>query len=78
MAATARGADISADVSGLFTQTCGPLLAVLGDWVGFCIYAAGTQGANHADPALCQTTIALVDVLQIDMPQQALSTAVAR
>ena len=77
--ATIIGVIASIAIAGLFSQTDGLLLAVLGLWVGLCIYVAGMHDGNRAyAAALCCITVALIAVEQIDSPLQVFPTGVAR
>ncbi|WP_128923474.1 FUSC family protein [Bradyrhizobium guangxiense] len=77
--ATAIGVVASIAIAGLFSQTDGLLLAVLGIWIGLCVYAAGMLDGNRAyAAALCCITVALVDIQQIDTPLQVFPAGVAR
>lgn len=77
--ATAIGVVASIAIAGVFAQTDGLLLAVLGIWVGLCVYAAGMLDGNRAyAAALCCITVALVDIQQIDTPLQVFPAGVAR
>ncbi|WFU26910.1 FUSC family protein [Bradyrhizobium sp. CB1717] len=77
--ATAIGVAASIAIAGLFSQTDGLLLAVLGIWVGLCVYVAGMLDGNRAyAAALCCITVALVDIQQIDTPLQVFPAGVAR
>src|SRR5215470_7403062 len=46
--ATAIGVAASIAIAGFFSQTDGLLLAVLGAWVGLCIFAVGMLDGNRA------------------------------
>ncbi|WP_426610476.1 FUSC family protein [Bradyrhizobium sp. McL0616] len=77
--ATAIGVIASIAIAGMFSQTGGLLLAVLGIWVGVCTYVAGMLDGNRAyAAALCCITVALIAVEQIDTPLQVFPTGVAR
>lgn len=77
--ATAIGVIASIVIAGMFSQTGGLLLAVLGIWVGLCAYMAGMLDGNRAyAAALCCITVALIAVEQIDTPLQVFPTGVAR
>lgn len=77
--ATAVGVIASIAIAGMFSQTGGLLLAVLGIWVGLCAYMAGMLDGNRAyAAALCCITVALIAVEQIDTPLQVFPTGVAR
>ncbi|MET4325977.1 putative membrane protein YccC [Bradyrhizobium sp. i1.15.2] len=77
--ATAIGVAASIAIAGMFSQTDGLLLAVLGIWIGLCVYAVGMLDGNRAYAAsLCCTTVALIAVQQIDSPLQVFPTGVAR
>jgi len=77
--ATAIGVAASIAIAGFFSQTGGLLLAVLGVWVGLCVYAAGMLDGNRAyAAALSCITVALIAIQQIDSPQQVFPTGVAR
>lgn len=77
--ATAIGVAASIAIAGFFSQTGGLLLAVLGVWVGLCVYAAGMLDGNRAyAAALSCITVALIVIQQIDSPQQVFPTGVAR
>jgi uncharacterized membrane protein YccC len=77
--ATAIGLAASVVIAGFFSQTGGLLLAVLGVWVGLCVYAAGMLDGNRAyAAALSCITVALIVIQQIDSPQQVFPTGVAR
>ena len=77
--ATAIGVAASIAIAGMFSQTDGLLLAVLGIWVGLCVYAVGMLDGNRAYAAsLCCTTVALIAIQQIDSPLQVFPTGVAR
>ncbi|QOZ68127.1 FUSC family protein [Bradyrhizobium arachidis] len=79
LVATVIGVVASIAIAGLFSQTDGLLLAVLGMWVGLCVYVAGMLDGNRAyAAALCCITVALVAVQQIDTPLQVFPTGVAR
>lgn len=77
--ATVIGVIASIAIAGMFSQTGGLLLAVLGIWVGLCAYVAGMLDGNRAYAAvLCCITVALIAVQQIDTPLQVFPTGVAR
>lgn len=77
--ATAIGAAASIVIAGFFSQTEGLLLAVLGAWVGLCVFVAGMLDGNRAyAAALSCITVALITIQQIDSPQQVFPTGVAR
>jgi len=77
--ATAIGVAASIAIAGVFSQTDGLLLAVLGIWVGLCVYVVGMLDGNRAYAAsLCCTTVALIAIQQIDTPLQVFPTGVAR
>ncbi|MBW5435048.1 FUSC family protein [Bradyrhizobium canariense] len=77
--ATAIGVAASIAIAGMFSQTDGLLLAVLGIWIGLCVYAVGMLDGNRAYAAsLCCTTVALIAIQQIDSPLQVFPTGVAR
>lgn len=77
--ATAIGVVASIAIAGVFSQTDGLLLAVLGIWVGLCVYVAGMLDGNRAyAAALCCITVALVAIQQIDTPLQVFPAGVAR
>ncbi|MET4039905.1 putative membrane protein YccC [Bradyrhizobium sp. RT6a] len=77
--ATAIGVTASIAIAGVFAQTDGLLLAVLGIWVGLCVCAVGMLDGNRAYAAsLCCTTVALIAIQQIDSPLQVFPTGVAR
>lgn len=77
--ATVIGVIASIAIAGMFSQTGGLLLAVLGIWVGLCAYVAGMLDGNRAyAAALCCITVALIAVQQIDTPLQVFPTGVAR
>ena len=77
--ATVIGVIASIAIAGMFSQTDGLLLAVLGIWVGLCTYVAGMHDGNRAyAAALCCITVALIAVEQIDTPLQVFPTGVAR
>ncbi|MGY8707359.1 FUSC family protein [Bradyrhizobium sp. 18BD] len=77
--ATIIGVIASIAIAGMFSQTDGLLLGVLGIWVGLCAYAAGMLDGNRAyAAALCCITVALIAVQQIDTPLQVFATGVAR
>lgn len=77
--ATIIGVIASIAIAGMFSQTGGLLLAVLGIWVGLCAYVAGMLDGNRAyAAALCCITVALIAVQQIDTPLQVFPTGVAR
>ncbi|PJG56259.1 hypothetical protein CVM73_05495 [Bradyrhizobium forestalis] len=77
--ATAIGVAASIAIAGMFSQTDSLLLAVLGIWVGLCVYVAGMLDGNRAyAAALCCITVALIDIQQIDTPLQVVPTGVAR
>jgi len=77
--ATAIGVAASIAIAGMFSQTDGLLLAVLGLWIGLCVYVAGMLDGNRAyAAALCCITVALVDIQQIDTPLQVFPAGVAR
>ncbi|APO48819.1 FUSC family protein [Bradyrhizobium diazoefficiens] len=77
--ATVIGVIASIAIAGLFSQTGGLLLVVLGIWVGLCTYVAGLLDGNRAyAAALCCITVALIAVEQIDTPLQVFPTGVAR
>jgi uncharacterized membrane protein YccC len=77
--ATAIGVAASIVIAGFFSQTDGLLLAVLGAWVGLCVYVAGMLDGNRAyAAALSCITVALITIQQIDSPQQVFPTGVAR
>ncbi|MET4603198.1 putative membrane protein YccC [Bradyrhizobium sp. JR4.1] len=77
--ATAVGVAASIAIAGMFSQTDGLLLAVLGIWIGLCVYAVGMLDGNRAYAAsLCCTTVALIAIQQIDSPLQVFPTGVAR
>ncbi|MBR0956542.1 FUSC family protein [Bradyrhizobium japonicum] len=77
--ATAIGVAASIAIAGMFSQTDGLLLAVLGIWVGLCVYVAAMLDGNRAYAgALCCITVALVAIQQIDTPLQVFPTGVAR
>ncbi|WP_342731533.1 FUSC family protein [Bradyrhizobium sp. B117] len=79
LVATAIGVVASIAIAGVFSQTDGLLLAVLGIWVGLCVYVAGMLDGNRAyAAALCCITVALVAIQQIDTPLQVFPTGVAR
>lgn len=79
LVATAIGVVASIAIAGLFSQTDGLLLAVLGIWVGLCAYVAGMLDGNRAyAAALCCITVALVAIQQIDTPLQVFPTGIAR
>lgn len=77
--ATVIGVAASIAIAGIFSQTDGLLLAVLGIWVGLCVFAAGMLDGNRAyAAALCCITVALIAIQQIDSPQLVFSTGLAR
>ena len=77
--ATVIGVIASIAIAGMFSQTGGLLLAVLGIWVGLCAYVAGMLDGNRAyAAALCCITVALIAVEQIDTPLQVFPTGIAR
>ena len=77
--ATAIGVAASIAIAGVFSQTDGLLLAVLGIWVGLCVCAVGMLDGNRAYAAsLCCTTVALIAIQQIDSPLNVFPTGVAR
>ncbi|WP_454648870.1 FUSC family protein [Bradyrhizobium liaoningense] len=77
--ATAIGVIASIAIAGVFSQTDGLLLAVLGIWVGLCVYVAAMLDGNRAyAAALCCITVALIAIQQIDTPLQVFPTGIAR
>ncbi|SCB09612.1 Uncharacterized membrane protein YccC [Bradyrhizobium shewense] len=77
--ATAIGVAASIAITGLFSQTGALLLAVLGIWVGLCVYVAGMLDGNRAyAAALGCITVALIAIEQIDSPLQVFPTGIAR
>lgn len=77
--ATVIGVAASIAIAGIFSQTDGLLLVVLGAWVGLCVFAAGMLDGNRAyAAALCCITVALIAIQQIDSPQLVFSTGLAR
>ncbi|HEV2158103.1 FUSC family protein [Bradyrhizobium sp.] len=77
--ATVIGVIASIAIAGMFSQTDGLLLAVLGIWVGLCAFAAGMLDGNRAyAAAIGCITVALIAVQQIDTPLQVFTTGVAR
>ncbi|RQH15266.1 FUSC family protein [Bradyrhizobium sp. RP6] len=77
--ATAIGVAASIAIAGVFSQTDGLLLAVLGIWVGLCVYFATMLDGNRAyAAALCCITVALIAIQQIDTPLQVFPTGIAR
>lgn len=77
--ATIIGVIASIAIAGMFSQTDGLLLAVLGIWIGLCTYVAGMHDGNRAyAAALCCITVALIAVEQIDTPLQVFPTGVGR
>lgn len=77
--ATAIGVVASIAIAGVFSQTDGFLLAVLGIWVGLCVYVAAMLDGNRAyAAALCCITVALIAIQQIDTPLQVFPTGIAR
>lgn len=77
--ATAIGVVASIAIAGVFSQTDGLLLAVLGIWVGLCVYVAAMLDGNRAyAAALCCITVALIAIQQIDTPLQVFPTGIAR
>lgn len=77
--ATVIGVIASIAIAGMFSQTGGLLLAVLGTWVGLCAYVAGALDGNRAyAAALCCITVALIAIEQIDSPLQVFPTGLAR
>ncbi|MDA9526923.1 FUSC family protein [Bradyrhizobium sp. CCBAU 25338] len=77
--ATAIGVMASIAIAGVFSQTDGLLLAVLGIWVGLCVYVAAMLDGNRAyAAALCCITVALIAIQQIDTPLQVFPTGIAR
>ncbi|MBR1119940.1 FUSC family protein [Bradyrhizobium lablabi] len=77
--ATVIGVAASIAIAGIFSQTNGLLLAVLGAWVGLCVYFAGMLDGNRAYAAtLCCITVALIAIQQIDSPQMVFPAGVAR
>jgi len=77
--ATVIGVIASIAIAGMFSQTGGLLLAVLGIWIGLCTYVASMLDGNRAYAvALCSITVALIAVEQIDTPLQVFPTGVAR
>jgi uncharacterized membrane protein YccC len=77
--ATVIGVAASIAIAGIFSQTDGLLLAVLGIWVGLCVFTAAMLDGNRAyAAALCCITVALIAIQQIDSPQLVFSTGLAR
>ncbi|MEY9183830.1 putative membrane protein YccC [Bradyrhizobium sp. USDA 326] len=77
--ATAIGVAASIAIAGAFSQTDGLLLAVLGIWVGLCVYFATMLDGNRAyAAALCCITVALIAIQQIDTPLRVFPTGIAR
>lgn len=77
--ATAIGVMASIAIAGVFSQTDGLLLAVLGIWVGLCVYVAAMLDGNRAyAAALCCITVALIAIQQIDTPLQVFPTGIER
>ncbi|MGY3036986.1 putative membrane protein YccC [Bradyrhizobium sp. USDA 4354] len=77
--ATTIGVAASIAIAGMFSQTDGLLLAVLGIWVGLCVYVATMLDGNRAyAAALCCITVALIEIQQIDTPLQVFPTGLAR
>lgn len=77
--ATAIGVMASIAIAGVFSQTDGLLLAVLGIWVGLCVYVAAMLDGNRAyAAALGCITVALIAIQQIDTPLQVFPTGIAR
>ncbi|APG13105.1 hypothetical protein BKD09_32645 [Bradyrhizobium japonicum] len=77
--ATAIGVIASIAIAGTFSQTGALLPAVLGIWVGLCVYVAGMLDGNRAyAAALSCITVALIAIQQIDSPLQVFPTGVAR
>ncbi len=77
--ATAIGVIASIAIAGVFSQTDGLLLAVLGIWVGLCVYVAAMLDGNRAyAAALGCITVALIAIQQIDTPLQVFPAGIAR
>ncbi|MGJ4943880.1 FUSC family protein [Bradyrhizobium sp. HKCCYLS1011] len=77
--ATVVGFAASIVIAGVFSQTDELLLAMIGIWIGLCVYAAGLLDGNRAyAAALGCITVALIVVQQIDSPSQVFTTGVAR
>ncbi|MGY4370443.1 putative membrane protein YccC [Bradyrhizobium sp. LB1.3] len=77
--ATGIGVAASIAIASMFSQTDGLLLAVLGIWVGLCVYVVGMLDGNRAYAAsLCCTTVALIAIQQIDSPLRVFPTGIAR
>lgn len=77
--ATAIGVMASIAIAGVFSQTDGLLLAVLGIWVGLCVYVAAMLDGNRAyAAALGCITVALIAIQQIDTPLQVFPAGIAR
>jgi len=77
--ATAIGVAASIAIAGVFSQTGGLLLAVLGIWIGLCVYVAGMLDGNRAyAAALSCITVGLIAIQQIDTPLQVFPSGVAR
>lgn len=73
--ATAIGVIASIAIAGTFSQTGALLPAVLGIWVGLCVYVAGMLDGNRAyAAALSCITVALIAIQQIDSPLQVFPT----
>lgn len=77
--ATAIGVMASIAIAGIFSQTGALLPAVLGIWVGLCVFVVGMLDGNRAyAAALSCITVALIAIQQIDSPLQVFPTGVAR
>ncbi len=77
--ATVLGVAASIAIVGMFTQTEILLLGAFAAWLGICVYAVGLLDGNRAyAAALSGYTLAFIAVQQIDNPQHAFESAMAR
>jgi uncharacterized membrane protein YccC len=77
--ATLIGVTAAIAITGLFSQARDLLLAAFAAWIGLCVYVAGLLDGNRAYAAvLSGYTVAFVAIQEIDMPEHAFETGMAR
>jgi uncharacterized membrane protein YccC len=77
--ATFLGVVASIAIVGVFAQSGSVILWVFAAWIGLCVLAAGMLDGNRAYAAsLGVSTVAIVAIEQIDVPQNVFEAGIAR